>query len=241
MSCLTRIGCAGVLAAGAAVAYVMYGDRVPKSVTSAAKTAASTVGDQVVRGAKAVRMPRAPNVDSARGVVWTNFDDAPAGNIDALRKLATRSGPAFVTVTPQDLAGMLVVGMTRALPRSATNAQLAFLDDEILMRAVVDLRDFAGDGALGAIIGTAVTGRDTLRLAGTLEVQRKGLAFYHVRSVRLRGIGLPSPMIPSMLGQFKRPVTKDSVPGDALPLVIPRVIADVRVVNSRVTVYKAVP
>ena len=241
MGCLTRVVFVGLIAAGATVAYVRYGDRVPTSVTEAAKTAASTVGDQVVKGAKSVRIPRAFNVDSARGVVWTNFDDEPAGNIDALRKLATRSGPAFVTITPQDLAGMLVVGVTRALPRSATNAQLAVLDDEILMRAVVDLRDFAGDGAVGAIIGTAVTGRDTLRLAGTLELQRRGLALYHVRSVRLKGIGLPSPMIPSVLGQFTRPVIKDSVPGDALPLAIPRAVADVRVVNSRVTVYKAVP
>ena len=127
------------------------------------------------------------------------------------------------------------------MPRSATNAQLAFLDDEILLRAVVDLRDFTGDGAVGALIGTAVTGRDTLRLAGTLEVQRPGLAVYRVRSVRLKGIGVPSPMIVSMLAQLKRPATKDAVPVDALPLAISRVIADVRVANSRVTLYKAVP
>ena len=239
MGCLTRIGCLGIAAVGAAAAYALYGDRVPSTFTRAAKSAATTVGDQVVKGAKAVHVPRAQDIDSARGVVWAMFDDAPNGNIEALRTLGTKSGPAFVTVTARDLASMLVVGMSRALPRSATNTQLAFLDDEILVRGVVDLRDFAGDGAVGALLGTAVTGRDTLRLAGTLDVLRPGTALYRVRSIRLRGIGLPSPMIPSVLRQFTRPAGTDSVPANALRLSIPRAIADVRVANSRVTLYKA--
>ena len=114
------------------------------------------------------------------------------------------------------------------------------MDEQVLLRSVVDLRDIAGDGALRGLLGVALEGRDTLRLAGTLDVVRPGLAEYRVRELRIKGIDVPPRLIPSLIGAMRRAVVADSLPSNALPIPLPKAVADVRVANGKVTLYKAV-
>jgi hypothetical protein len=104
----------------------------------------------------------------------------------------------------------------------------------------VDLRDLAGDGALRGLLGVALDGRDTVRMAGTLDLMRPGLTAYRVRELRMAGIDVPPRLIPSLLGALRRAAAADSLPSDALPIPLPNVVADVRVANGRITLYKAV-
>jgi hypothetical protein len=86
----------------------------------------------------------------------------------------------------------------------------------------------------------ALDGRDTLRMAGTLDLVRPGLAEYRVRELRMAGIAVPPRLIPSVLGALRRAAAADSLPTDALPIPLPKAVADVRVANGKVTLYKAV-
>lgn len=230
MGCLTRVGCLAIVAAAGAGAYWLYGDQLPDELARLAGRARGAVSSN--SGA-----PRAADL----GIVWASLDDATAGGADAIARLGQKNGPAYVTLGAGDLAGFLAAALSRNLPRSSIDPQVAVAGDRILLRAVVDLRDFAGDGAFGSVIGATVKGRDTLRLSGTLETVRPGLAQYRVRELRLKGIDVPRRVIPSLVGALRRRAQTDSLAPDALPIPMPRSVADVRVSNSRVTLYRVSP
>jgi hypothetical protein len=142
------------------------------------------------------------------------------------------------------------------LPPSATTAQLALDDDILLVRTAVSLSDFTGQSAIGAVLGKALVGEDTLFLAGPLEPVRPGLAQFRVRELRIRGIDVPTRLIPGLVRSLRRsevPETerRDSVAvdsgavstlmlaDDALPVWLPSTVSDVRVVNGKLTLYRA--
>ncbi len=241
MGCLSRIGCLAVVAVGGVIAWSMYGDRVPTDLKRSAQRAGSTLRDQVSKGATSLRTPNSADNERARPVAWMTLEDAPTGNVDALRQLSRRGGPAFVTLTAAELASLLISGLQRELPSSARRAQIAIRGDELLVRAVVELRDFAGNSAIGALIGSALGTRDTVQLGGTLDVVRPGLAQFRIRDVRLKGIDVPTRLIPTVLQSFRRTTSKDTLANSAIPLPLPPAVGDVRVMNGRVTLYRAVP
>ncbi len=227
MGCITRVGCLVVVVAAGAGAYWLYGDRLP-----------SELGRLAGRAGRAVTSDSSTPRDRDRGIAWASLDDATAGGAEAVARLARKDGPAFVTLGAGDLAGFLAAALSRNLPRSSIDPQVAVSGDRVLLRAVVDLRDFAGDGAFGSVIGAAINGRDTLRLSGTLQAIRPGLAQYRVRELRIKGVDVPPRVIPSLVGTLRRRARTDSLAPDALPIPMPRFISDVRVVNGRVTLYR---
>lgn len=230
MGCLTRVGCLVVLGAAAAGAYWLYGDQLPNELGNLASRARRSVSnDTTARSSDDARIP------------WASLDDATTGGADAIARLSRKGGPQYVTLGAGDLAGFLAAALSRNLPRSSIDPQVAVVGNRILLRAVVDLRDFAGDGAFGSVIGAAMNGRDTLRLSGTLHSVRPGLAQYRVHELRIKGVNVPPRVIPGLVGALRRRAKTDSLAPDALPIPMPRSIADVRVENSRVTLYRAVP
>lgn len=234
MGCLTRVGCLVVVVAAGAGAYWLYGDRLP-----------SELGRLAGRAGRAVTSDTSASRDRDRerdrGIAWASLDDATAGGAEAVARLARKNGPAFVTLGAGDLAGFLAAALSRNLPRSSIDPQVAVSGDRVLLRAVVDLRDLAGDGAFGSVIGAALNGRDTLRLSGTLHAIRPGLAQYRVRELRIKGVDVPPRVIPSLVGTLRRRARTDSLAPDALPIPMPRFISDVRVTNGRVTLYRTTP
>lgn len=206
-------------------AYWLYGDQLPGELGQLAGRAANTA-------------PSAEGSAAARAIAWASLNDATAGGGDAVARLARPNGPQYVTLGAGDLAGFLASALARNLPRSAIDPQVAVAGDRILLRAVVDLREFAGQGAFGGVIGAAMNGRDTLFLSGTLHALRPGMAQYRVRELRLKGISVPPRVIPSLLGTIRPHVVVDSLAPDAMPIPMPRVVSDVRVHQGRVTLYR---
>lgn len=228
MGCLSRLGCLVVLLVALGAGYWLYGDRLPGELGSLAGRAARAVTKDTTR------------VDRERGVAWVSLDESSTAGIENVARLGRASGPAFVTLSANDLAGFISTALARFMPRSAVAPQVAVSGDRVLMRAEVDLRDFAGEGAFGSIIGSAMNGRDTLRLGGTLRLVRPGLAEYRVRELRIKGIDVPPRVIPGLVGTLKRRVRgADSLSSDALPVPLPRYVGDVRVQNGRITLYRA--
>ena len=58
----------------------------------------------------------------------------------------------------------------------------------------------------------------------------------------MAGVDVPPRLIPSLLDAMRRAAQADadSLPTDVLPIPLPKVVADVRVANGKVTLYKAV-
>jgi hypothetical protein len=275
VGCLSRIGCAVVLVAGAAGGYWLYGDRLPSVLSRAATGAADKVTDAAVRTSERLDSQEGARIaaeeearrraarearDKELGWVTVNADNPviPKGN--PLAPLRRRSGPAYVSLTASQVAGFLAP-LLKQLPPSAATAQLALDGDQLLVRTSVSLSDFTGQTAIGAVLGKALVGEDTLFLAGPLEPVRPGLAQFQIRELRLKGIDVPTRVIPGIVRGLRaaagqsaqgeratRPAVDsadsagrgaDGVALDALPVPLPSTVSDVRVVNGKLTLYRA--
>ena len=259
MGCLTRIGCLGVLVVGAAGAWWLYGDKVPREWVNTAKRAKHLVLTEPPPPPPSAAAPTgrtngATRLNASAEIAWVpvaqGIEDASASAAarTKLAGLAKRTGPAYATFSASELAELLALPITRSLPATASRADIALHDDQLLLRAEVDRRDFAGNGTIGALIGTALSGRDTMQLTGTLESPRAGLVLFRVRSLQFKRLSLPSQLIPMVVDVVRRHAANavqrraaDALPDDALALVVSPAVADVRVHNSRLTLYRAVP
>jgi hypothetical protein len=256
-----------VLVAGAAVGYWLYGERLPSVLSRAASGAADKVTDVAVRtserldsqeGARiaaeeaARRQAARISRDSALGWVTIRTGNAngrpPAGRTaNPLAPLRRRNGPAYVSLSATEVAGVLAP-LLQQLPPSAGSADVAFDRDQLLLRAAVAWRDFTGESAVGALVGESLLGTDTLFLAGPVEPVRPGLAQLRVRELRIKGLDVPPRAIRSLIEALRRhaavaPADVDltGLAADALPVPLPSVVSDARVVNGKLTLYRAVP
>ena len=252
MGCLSRVGCLVVVAAAGAVGYWLYGDRLPSELTRAAGSAAGKVRDAADRATRsnpstsggsgpANDSARAANKDAERRLAWATVTPGTAAPPDVVTSLTRKDGPAFVTLGAGDLAALAGSGLRKQLPPSVSDLQLALDGNQLLARAMVDVSEIAGDGTLGALLGTALSGRDSVRLAGTVEPLRPGMAQVHIVGMRLKGIDVPPRLIPTFLKALRRGPRTEGLAADALLLPLPRSIADLRIANGRLTLYKAVP
>jgi hypothetical protein len=127
--------------------------------------------------------------------------------------------------------------VARTIPASADSAEAAVIGDALYVRAVLPMREIAGTGALGPLAGL-LNDRERLQLGGGFRVIRPGLSEFEVREVRLRDFKVPTGAIPRLLQQISRGNRPEGVSPNALPVTTPRGLADVRIANGRVTLYK---
>lgn len=260
--------------AGGAAGYWLYGDRLPSVLSRAASGAADKVTDAAVRTSERLDSEEGSRIaaeqearrrstrearDRELGWVTVNADNpvAPKGN--PLAPLKRRNGPAYVSLDAGQVAGLLAP-LLRQLPPSSATAQLALDGDQLLLRTAVSLSDFTGQTAIGAVVGKALVGEDTLFIAGPLEPVRPGLAQFRVRELRLRGIDVPTRLIPGIVRSLRGAASgsersadtavdrkgdsgaaraSDALAANALPIPLPTTVSDVRVVNGKLTLYRA--
>lgn len=246
MGCLSRIGCLVVLAGAGGVGYWLYGDRLPSEIARAASTAASKVREAAGGPSAATSVtPSARSNDSSarsdRAIAWANVANPGASRPNVAASLAKRDGPAFVSLGAVDLAALLSSTLPGQLPKSASSLQVALVDHQVLVRAVLDATEIAGDGTLGRVLGVAMTGRDSVRLAGTIEPLRSGVAQFRVQELRVKGLNVPARLIPAFVGALRRGARVDGLADDALVVTLPRTVADLRIAKGRLILYKAIP
>ena len=226
MSCLSKVGCLTVVVIAGAGAWWMYGGTVPSFLERATRT---------------VSRSTATGNANAKPVVWTTLKDARMPSADAIASLQSQSGPAYITLGAGDLAGFLAEGLGRVLPQSASGVQVAIVDDVLRVRSEIPLRELGGK-ALPEFVSDLLSARDTVEMAGVLEMVRPGLAQFRVREVIVRGIALPPRVVPPLLSALRKSAPqRDSIAADAVALTLPKSVADVRVSRGRVTLYKSVP
>jgi hypothetical protein len=157
----------------------------------------------------------------------------------ALTKLSEPSGPVFQTLTGADVASYAFSELAKQLPASTDSIEAMVSGSTIAMRAVVNMSDLGGAGALGAI-GGLLGQREHVQLTGTLRVVRPGLGEFQVQDVKVRGLSLPRGMIGTLMKRFGKGARPEGVDDDALPLPLPAYVGDIRVANGKITLYKNV-
>jgi hypothetical protein len=214
MGCFARLGCLVLLALLAVAGWLTRDQWLPKITGHPTTTATSTVSGWQPLSAEA----------SARG----------AKKID---QLSSASGPVFTNLTASEVASYVFQTVARTIPASADSAEAAVIGDALYVRAVVPIRDIAGTGVLGPL-GGLLNDRERLQLGGGFRVIRPGLSEFEVREIKLRDFKVPSGAIPRLVQQISRGNRPDGVSPNGLPVTTPRSLADVRIANGRVTLYK---
>lgn len=175
------------------------------------------------------------------GVVWEPLTIEGADRARAtVQQLARGSGPVFANVRAGDLASYVYVELAKQLPSSAENVQAAVIGDRVYIKASVRLAELGVGEALGPFAGV-VGERDTVSFGGQFEVIRPGLAQFHVLDLRVRDFSIPRGLIPRIIGRVRRGAVPEGVAADGLPLEIPTHIADVRIGDGRIVLYKNTP
>lgn len=225
MGCLRSLGCLVMLVVLAAVGW-MFRDSWRPFLHR---------GRAIIAGSPA---PRATAPAPAPGDPWQALTPDGAARARAeVQRLGLKSGPVFANIRAGDLAAYVFQELSKQLPPSAENAEAAALGDELHVRATIRTSDLGGTSSLGpfaAMLGD----REPVEFGGTLDIVRPGLAEYHVTTLRIRQLSIPKSMIPRLLRNIERGPRPAGIAADALPLVVPRYIADVRIHDGEVTLYK---
>ena len=213
MGCIARLGCLVVVALLAIGAFLTREQWLPK-------------------------LTGRPTTESAAVSVWQPLSpEAGARGKRKIDDLSSPSGPVFSNLTASEVASYVFQTVARTIPASADSAEAAVIGDALYVRAVVPVREIAGTGVLGPL-GGLLNDRERLQLGGTFRVIRPGLSEFEVREIKLRDFKVPTGAIPRLVQQISRGNRPEGVAPNALAVTTPRSLADVRISNGRVTLYK---
>ena len=212
MGCIARIGCLVLLVCLAFGAWITR-DRWMHKITGS------------------------PTVTST-GPRWEPLSPtAGAAGKRKLDDLAKPSGPVFTNLSASEVASYVFQTVARTIPASADSAEAAVIGDALYVRAIVPVRDIAGTGVLGPLAGL-LNDRERLQLGGGFRVIQPGLSEFEVREIKLRDFKVPTGAIPRLVHQISHGTRPAGVAPNAIPVTTPRSLADVRIANGRVTLYK---
>jgi len=171
--------------------------------------------------------------------VWQPLTPEGARRAEAeLRLLESDGGPMYVNTTAGDLASFIVQELTSTLPSSADSIEVAAIGDRLHVRASVSTADLGDRRALGPLAGV-FGDRERLELAGTIRVVRPGLSELQVRQLSIGSFSVPQAVIPGLVRQITRGERPPELSPGAIPLRTPEYIADVRVQNGQITLYRS--
>jgi hypothetical protein len=226
MGCLRTIGCATVLAAVGATAYVtrdLWWDRLRAHHWSApGRTAGS----------------EPPASDSS---AWEPLTTTGAARTKArIAALGARGGPAFVSVSGGDFASYIIMDRGAPLPHATDSAAAAVIGDALHLKTVVDIRSLGDRKMLGPMAGI-LGDIEPVELAGTLDMPRPGTAEFRVTGLSVRGLALPDAVIPRLLLALERTHHQVGAADNGVLIPLPSMVGDVRATHGRITLYKGTP
>ncbi|MFI5245013.1 MAG: hypothetical protein ACHQQR_07290 [Gemmatimonadales bacterium] len=218
--CIGRLGCLMVLAVGGAIAWFTHDAWYPRLYR---------------------RLMGASPVATAPAVKWEPL--TPEGSARArlaVSRLSTRDGPVYSIVTAGDFAAYALDPALRELRHDSAGAEAMVRDDRLYVRGMVNVADLVDAKSLGPL-SSAIGGRQEITVRGRVEVRSAGHALFLVDQIALKEMQLPSALIDKIVGRIRSSDRDASTPGNAIPVRVPRELADVRVTKGHVVLYKSVP
>jgi hypothetical protein len=212
--CLKTVGCVTLLVVGAGVAWLTRDRWYPALRDGRDRPVVEAVADTL----------------------------SPAGAeraASAIASLGRPTGPAYVNIAPSDLAALIVREASRRNPLPLKNASAGAVEERLLLRGTLDIRQLRAQGALGAL-GALLGDEEDVELRGTLDIVRPGLAQFRVEDFKARNLAIPRAAVPKLISQLQRGSRVEGVAENGVPFEVPPYIGDVRIADGRVTLYKTV-
>ena len=151
--------------------------------------------------------------------------------------MSTTTGPVFANLSASEIASYVFQTVGKTLPTSSDSVEAAVVGDALYVRAVVPIKDLAGSGVLGPL-GGLLNDRERISLGGAFRVVKPGLSEFTIREIKLRDFKVPSGAIPRIVDQLSKGNRPPGLASNALAVPTPKSLADVRIANGRVTLYK---
>jgi len=147
-----------------------------------------------------------------------------------LRRLAGGEADSVV-LTPNEMASLIGAGVDWNVRRTFDSLRVELLDGTVAVHARLDTRQIPPE-ALGPLAGMLAP-REALRMAGPLVIERPGTARWRIDELSVRGFAFPAPVV----AQLAHRVAGADGSG-AVPIQVDRVIGDVSVRPTGVTLYR---
>lgn len=224
--CIWRLGCLLVLAACAVVGWFTRDSWYPQ-----------------VRKRLHLAPPAAtaPAVTATPAEKWEPLTrDGAARTRDAIATLQKRSGRVYVDVAAGDFAAYAIGPAIQALSHDSVGAEAFARDEHLSVRAMVNVADLADATALGPL-ATMLNGRQQVTVRGHFEVLGTGRAEFIVDDLAFKDLKLPSALIEKIVSRLDVKGRTAGMPKNAIPVMIPRELADMRIAKGHVVLYKSVP
>src|SRR5438445_4299451 len=208
---IVRLGCAAVLICALALVWWF---RAPIMQTFAHWFGRSTALPSVADTAVGAPTPR-----------------ATASGKEKVGRLETNAGPDSVILTPNEVASLIGSGIDWSVRKMYDSLRVELQEGTLVLHARLDTRALP-PGTLGPFAGMFGP-REPLRMAGTLAVERAGLARYRINEISLRGIDIPGPIVQTIARQLAG-ASSDG----AIPLKVDPSISGVAVHPTGVVLYR---
>jgi hypothetical protein len=164
---------------------------------------------------------------------WTALSTEGANRAKtAMEALSRKDGPSFTTIDAADAASYIFEQLAQRLPPEARGVEAKIADERVMLRSVVPM------GKLPGPLAGVLSPNDTIQLGGTLDMVRPGLAQFHVKEIRVKEFSVPRAILPQIVSKIDRGARPEGVKQDALPLIVPSYIGDVRVTGGKLILYK---
>jgi len=158
----------------------------------------------------------------------------------AVTRLGEKNGPVFASLTPAEFAALQLAPAMKILGSSAASPEAAVHGDTLFVRANVAVTELGDPKQLGPL-ARMLDGRQPVRIGGQLTMVQPGLIGMHVTQVSVNELKLPGALIARIVKRISVRERADSIAPGVVVLSVPTSIADVRVTNGKVVLYKAVP
>ena len=154
----------------------------------------------------------------------------------AIDALSSPRGPVFANLKAAEIASYVFQAAGTSLA-VADSAEAAVIGEVLYVRARVPMKEITSSGALGPLAGL-LNDHERLTFGGSFHVIRPGLSEFRLRDVKLRDFSIPHAAIPRLVKQIDHGTRPAGMSPDGIPVKTPPSLADVRIANHRVTLYK---
>ncbi len=177
----------------------------------------------------------------AASVTWQPITtDAATAGERAAGRLGERSGPVFASLTPAEFTAWQLAPAMRILGSTAANPEASVHGDTLFVRANVAVTELGDPKQLGPL-ARMLDGRQPVRIGGQLAMALPGFLSMRVTHLSVNDLKLPSALIANIVKRISVRARTDSLAPGVIALPVPKGVAEVRITDGKIVLYKAVP
>lgn len=188
-------------------------------------------------------VPKVKELIAARGPAasaeWAPVNGDGASRAESrIATLGKPKGPTSVTVTAAEFAAYVLAPSLPLIAQADSVPQALIEGDTLFLRTRIRLADLGGKGSLGPL-AQLFNESEPLLIGGRVETVRAGLGQFRFSRVALREIRVPVAGVSRLIARWSSAARPTGVASDALPIILPVFVTDVKITKGRVTLSRA--